>query len=685
MKNFKQISISVLLVVSLFSQTAGVVLAQYDDGYGTSYGSTDYGYGTSYGSTEGYGTSYGSTGYGTSYGSTEGYGTSYGSTGYGTSYGSTGYGTSYVSTEGYGTSYGTVGTSYSTSPYTITSYTAAPYTTTSYTTSPYTTTSYSYGSTWTNTPVVTSPVITTVTCPTGSVLTNGQCLNTVTGTIITTTTCPTGTVLSGTNCINTVTGTIVTVVTCPTGSTLTNGQCVNTVTGVVVTNINCPTGTVLTNGQCVNTITGTTVTNINCPSGSILTNGQCVNTITPPVTTVTNCPIGTTYVNGECQRVITPPVVTYQTCWDGSVIPGTTACPQQLKTCPNGTRISFYDICAAPVTVVKFNNVVTSVVTEITNVSGRCNGIGLIANGAPSTGWFEYGETPKLGRTTGSAAIGTYTTAPFSNVLANLKPTTTYYCRAVMQNKYGVVKGEIVSFTTKAKKAVYVKPVTTKTPVKTVTKKPVKNAVTCSDGTTVSVKTPSSAVTLNKGEKLVALQIEKTEGKLSANGVVTYKMSYKNLSDSRIKDVVAKVTLPQEIKLMNSSAGNYDEGTNMITLNQDTLDPYTEGVVTFTGKIRDNAQLGKSIVSTAYVVYTVPGTQVQDEVTAYVVGSIVPEVDIAKVDTGAKKVVGQSAERGFMPNSLIEWLALLAIFFILFILGRSIYASYKEEGNGGHH
>jgi hypothetical protein len=44
-----------------------------------------------------------------------------------------------------------------------------------------------------------------------------------------------------------------------------------------------------------------------------------------------------------------------------------------------------------------------------------------------------------------------------------------------------------------------------------------------------------------------------------------------------------------------------------------------------------------------------------------------------------------NSDKGFMPNSLIEWLALLAILFIIFILGRSIYASYKDDGTSAHH
>ena len=553
------------------------------------------------------------------------------------------------------------------------SYTAVPYTTTSYTVQDYSSypTTYTTGATSYTVPNYSS-------YPT----TYGGTGSYVAPTYVTTP-----------NTVTTTPGTVITNVNCPSGTTQSGNTCINNVNGNVVTNINCPSDSVLTNGKCINNVNGTVVTNFNCPAGTVLTNNQCLSTITPPVVTVNNCPSNTTYVNNTCQQIVNPTVVTYQTCWNGSVIPTTSVCPLQYKTCPNGTSVHINQVCYSAPTpvyvappVVRFNNVVTSVATEISKTSGRCNGIGLIANNAPSTGWFEYGETPSLGRTTATANIGQANTAPFSNVLTSLKPSTRYYCRAVMQNQYGLVKGEIVSFITKATVVSYVKPVTVR-PVVTHTtiKKPVVNTITCSDGSTVKTKSTSSATLLNQGEKLIAVQVEKLDGNLTSGNVVRYKVTYKNLADTRLSGVLIKVTLPQEIVLAGATAGNYDLGTRTLTLNQDTVDPYTEGVIMITGNVQKDAPVGKTVVMNVYVAYTVPGTSTQDEVTAYVVGSIMPNTVISGQDTGAKKVIGQNAVQGFMPNTLIEWLALLAIMFIIFILGRSVYASYKDDEGSKHH
>lgn len=75
---------------------------------------------------------------------------------------------------------------------------------------------------------------------------------------------------------------------------------------------------------------------------------------------------------------------------------------------------------------------------------------------------------------------------------------------------------------------------------------------------------------------------------------------------------------------------------------------------------------------------------VQDEVTSYVVGTITEQTD--SKSEGGKKVIGKSGDGiGFLPNTLIEWLALIAILFIIGILGRSLYVAYKGDNNNNHH
>jgi hypothetical protein len=442
---------------------------------------------------------------------------------------------------------------------------------------------------------------------------------------------------------------------------------------------------------CSRTTIIPTINNTVCSDGLPPFNGSCVRTNTIPTITNTICSDGSYPINGSCTRVVTTPALTYQTCWDGTTIPLQSVCPSQYKVCANGTSIPVNQTCYygnnyvpyTPPQVVKFNNVITSVTTEITKTSARCNGIGLIASGAASTGWFEYGETGNLGRETAKANIGSSPTAPFSNVLANLKPATTYYCRAVMQNQYGIVKGEIVAFTTKSTAVAYVKPVT-KTTVKTTTKTVAKkNEIVCVDGSVVAVGSQTAASLINDGQKLVSLQIVKSSGDLSVGSQVKYELTVKNLSDEKLSNMTVKVTIPTEVVLASASHGNYDPSTHVLTIPNLSLSPYENATFYWAGTVAPNATVGKTLATTAYVHYSVPGSNVQDEVTAYVVGAVVPGTDSAS-STGAKGVIGGSSDRGFLPDSLVEWLALIAIIFIIFILGRSVYTSYSNDRKASH-
>jgi hypothetical protein len=551
------------------------------------------------------------------------------------------------------TGYNAVNTGFVNTSYVVPSYSNASYAIPSYSNTSYTVPSYS------NTTYVNTNTNTTVACPTGTTRVNNAC-------VVNQISCPTGTTLINGACQ-------VNQITCPTGSTLVNGTCrVNQTT--------CPTGTTLINGTCqANTIS--------CPTGTYLVNGTCqINT--------TSCPVGSYLVNGSCQITSTscPPgtyftndacvhQVVNQTCWDGSVIPTTSVCPTQYKVCSSGSTVLVTQSCpvivspapVVPAPVVKFNNVVTSIATDITSTSARCRGIGLIANNAQSVGWFEYGETANLGRTTASANIGSANTAPFSNVLTNLKPQTTYYCRAVMQNQYGLVKGEVVSFKTKAKNVVVVKPVV-KTITTTKTKNVVKtNEVVCSDGSVISINSSSAATLINSGKKLITLDIDKTYGVFAPESLVTYKVAYKNIADTKLANGSIQITLPAGIIFASSSVGSYDPSTRILTIEKGTIDAYENSVTTFTAYVPKEAIIGSTLAVTAYMSYALPGTKVTDEVTAYVASTVVPSSPQIASQTGS------STERGFMPNSLIEWVALIAILFIIFVLARSIYISYKQK------
>lgn len=75
----------------------------------------------------------------------------------------------------------------------------------------------------------------------------------------------------------------------------------------------------------------------------------------------------------------------------------------------------------------------------------------VVPNGAPTTYWYEYGETTALGTRTPEQSIGSgFASIPTQTYVAGLKANTTYYFRLNARNRFSVVEGDTSSFRTNA-------------------------------------------------------------------------------------------------------------------------------------------------------------------------------------------------------------------------------------------
>ncbi len=70
-------------------------------------------------------------------------------------------------------------------------------------------------------------------------------------------------------------------------------------------------------------------------------------------------------------------------------------------------------------------------------------------NGAPTTYWYEYGESASLGKQTSSQAIGSgWSAIPSPGYITGLRANTSYYFRLSAKNSYGTVNGATQTFST---------------------------------------------------------------------------------------------------------------------------------------------------------------------------------------------------------------------------------------------
>ena len=533
-------------------------------------------------------------------------------------------------------------------------------------------------------------------CPSGLVYTNGYCI-----TNVVTNNCPTNYYWNGTSCVPQTRS-------CPNGQTVSvwdvcpnqtqtcwNGTVIP-VTSVCPSQYKiCPNGTtVLISQQCYKT----------CPNGTTVPDTQACYRVCPNGTTVPDtqvCPIYNSYPTVDIN--INPSIVnrgegavltwtsanaTYCTAsngWSGNVnLQGSMNRSNLLDTttytitCYNAQGQSASDSTTVTVrqNLPSSHRVVTTAVTQITKTSARCNGVGIISNGVYSNGWFEYGETRDLGRVTNSASIGNLPSSPFGNQITGLKSNTTYYCRAVMSNANGTYRGEIMSFRTTGDTITYI-PVTPTNP-----KTPSKPII-CTDDT-------GAKESLSDGQKLMSITLEKKSGDVVLGKDVEYRAHYLNTSKIKLTNVTIKIVLPSEMAyVLSSNRGMYDNETNTVTANLDTVGAGESGDLIVKVRVSNNAEVGRSAVISTYISYDAldsKGSPIRDENTAYIVSTIADSQDEAKNNTEVKTDnTKTSSDRSFLPNTVLEWLAITALILVLIVLGRSIYVGIKGEAHKGHH
>ncbi len=287
----------------------------------------------------------------------------------------------------------------------------------------------------------------------------------------------------------------------------------------------------------------------------------------------------------------------------------------------------------------------TSIATNVTTSSAFLNGVSVINEGGSGNAWFEYGLTTALGERTPNQSVGSGSNNVSRQIL-NLSPRTPYYFRMVVQNSEGTDAGDISTFTTGGFS-------TTNTGT---TPKPT--------GTTTTSVTTTSAVFLG-------LDIESNLDTVSVGDIVTYTVSYKNISGKDLKNVIMQVTLPYEVAFQKSTIGGYSKPTHTVTVTVETLPKDVKGEFVVVGEVLKTARGSSILIASLLGIHDHP--TIADAKVDSLSYSII-EVDLGNASQSANSVFAGT----FFPTSFIGWLLIVLIIFLIILIARKM-AKDKEE------
>jgi hypothetical protein len=264
----------------------------------------------------------------------------------------------------------------------------------------------------------------------------------------------------------------------------------------------------------------------------------------------------------------------------------------------------------------------TGAVTNLTQNSATLNG-SVNADSVPTSVWFEYGTQNSLINPTSINAFRV-SSGNSSSLLANisgLNPNTTYYFRAVAQNSEGRVSGNIFLFTT-----------------------------TSLFQNTINAETNANFYTMNAITE-PASAIGNTSVELNSTIYVNSAPSNTYFEWGTDQSLSNRTTIV--------STGEFP-----VVKHIDTLSSLTRGTKYYFRAVTENAT-GR--VNGAVLSFTTRNT------TSVITPTKKTTTDANTIQSTSSFLGANVFGAGFLPTSLFGWLLLLALIFVLIILGKTLY------------
>jgi len=302
-------------------------------------------------------------------------------------------------------------------------------------------------------------------------------------------------------------------------------------------------------------------------------------------------------------------------------------------------------------------SITTVQATNKTLTSAKLNGIFVNQTGISAQGYFQYGKTSSLGKTTAVKNLGIVSSISFSQIVANLDPDTIYFFRAIAVNQELTYKGNILVFKTPKKVVINPKPA----------------VVNSEDSKTKILNSMENSFVKEKADypddantQVSKIKITNTTENVAIGDEIVYLVTFENSTSENFENAKIIVQLPKEIDFKEFDLGKEGDD-NTVTFDIGTLIPNQTGSMTIRGRVNSNASLQNILVTTAVMSYNIAGSSLKKDEIAYVTNYVVE----------ANASTGLEANPLFGANStfrILGWIILILAIIGIMIAGKKLYA-----------
>lgn len=175
----------------------------------------------------------------------------------------------------------------------------------------------------------------------------------------------------------------------------------------------------------------------------------------------------------------------------------------------------------------------------------------------------------------------------------------------------------------------------------------------------------------------IRITITADKANVSLGDTITYAIRYTNVDGAPVQNLTLRMSIPQGTTLAGSNQPNLQTQGGIVMIPLGGLNPKQDGTVTVTLKVDPKANADAPIVFATTASFQDTQGVPQQEVTTYV---STPISKTGSTVLNSASVVGAaSSTSGFLPTSLLGWLAFLLLILIIVLIIMRIASDYGSK------